>query len=188
MTPNQITGLQAFARYMINAALEDCNVDGGTIQEIAHQYGLLTKREMKGPCREPEEGYCACALVSGFPVECYQPTDALIAKSAPAEPISREAVGWLCTHSDGRKRIELPGSVYDQDAGWGASRVPLYTATPSPDAELVELLRSKFPRIDQCQPVPLDEKAHCCEYTIYVERERLHRLIDAKLASGIGSN
>ena len=64
-----------------------------------------------------------------------------IAKSAPAEPISREAVGWLCTHSDGRKRIELPGSVYDQDAGWGASRVPLYTAPPSPDAELVELLR-----------------------------------------------
>ena len=49
--------------------------------------------------------------------------------------------------------------------------------------ELVELVRSKFPRIDPCQPVPLDEKAHCCEYTIYVERERLHRLIDAKLAS-----
>lgn len=140
MTPNQITGLQAFARYMVDAALEDCNVDGGTIQEIAHQYGLLTKREMKGPCSEPEEGYCACALVSGFPVECYQPTDALIAKSAPAEPISREAVGWLCTHSDGRKRIELPGSVYDQDAGWGASRVPLYTAPPSPEAECERLL------------------------------------------------
>ena len=52
-----------------------------------------------------------------------------------------------------------------------------------PDAELVELVRSKFPRIDPCQPVPLDEKAHCCEYTIYVERERLHRIIDAKMAS-----
>lgn len=137
MTPNQITGLQAFARYMVDAALDGGDVDGGTIQEIAHQYGLLTKREMKGPCREPEEGYCACAFESGFPVECYQPTDALIAKSAPAEP----------------------------------------------DAELVELLRSKFPRIDPCKPVPLDEKAHCCEYTIYVERERLHRMIDAKMAS-----
>lgn len=56
-------------------------------------------------------------------------------------------------------------------------------APPSPDAELVELVRSKFPRIDPCKPVPLDEKAHCCEYTIYVERERLHRMIDAKLAS-----
>lgn len=51
------------------------------------------------------------------------------------------------------------------------------------NAELVELLRNKFPRIDPCEPVPLDEKAHCCEYTIYVERERLHRMIDAKLAS-----
>lgn len=57
------------------------------------------------------------------------------------------------------------------------------SAPAEPDAELVELLRSKFPRIDPCKPVPLDEKAHCCEYTIYVERERLHRIIDAKLAS-----
>ena len=57
------------------------------------------------------------------------------------------------------------------------------SAPAEPDAELVELLRSKFPRIDPCQPVPLDEKAHCCEYTIYVERERLHRIIAAKLAS-----
>lgn len=64
-----------------------------------------------------------------------------------------------------------------------AERDQLYTAQPAPDAELVELVRSKFPRIDPCQPVPLDEKAHCCEYTIYVERERLHRIIDAKMAS-----
>lgn len=102
---------------------------------------------------------------------------------AVAEPVSREEVGWLCTHSDGRKRIELPGCVYDQDAGWGASRVPLYTAPPSPDAELVELLRSKFPRIDPCKPVPLNEVDHCCEYVLYQERERLHKVIDAKLAS-----
>ena len=53
------------------------------------------------------------------------------------------------------------------------------SAPAEPDVELVELLRSKFPRIDPCKPVPLDEKAHCCEYTIYVERERLHRMIDA---------
>ena len=57
------------------------------------------------------------------------------------------------------------------------------SAPAEPDAELVELLGSKFPRIDPCQPVPLDEKVHCCEYSIYVERERLHRLIDAKLAN-----
>ena len=51
------------------------------------------------------------------------------------------------------------------------------------EGALVELLRSKFPRIAPCQPVPLSEKAHCCDYTLYVERERLHRLIDALLAS-----
>jgi hypothetical protein len=56
------------------------------------------------------------------------------------------------------------------------------TAAAKPDAELVASIREKFPRIDPCAPVPLDEKAHCCEYTIYVERERLHRQIDAKLA------
>ena len=58
------------------------------------------------------------------------------------------------------------------------------SAPAEPDAELVELLRNKFPCIDPCKPVPLDEKAHCCEYTIYVERERLHRLIDARYNKG----
>ena len=51
-------------------------------------------------------------------------------------------------------------------------------AAPAEPTDAVELLRAKFPRIDPCQPAPLDEKAHCCEYTIYVERERLHRFID----------
>ena len=50
--------------------------------------------------------------------------------------------------------------------------------------ELEGLLRNAFPRIDITKPVPLDEKAHCCEYTIYVERERLHKLIDAALSAG----
>jgi GDP-D-mannose dehydratase len=45
----------------------------------------------------------------------------------------------------------------------------------------VEALRSNFPRIDPLQPVPLDETTHCCEHTLYLERERLHRLIDAAL-------
>lgn len=48
---------------------------------------------------------------------------------------------------------------------------------------LRELLRDKFPRIDPCQPLPLDEKAHCCEYTIYVERERLHRAMQEALSA-----
>lgn len=147
MKPNQIAGLQAFARYMVDAALEGGDVDGGTIQEIAHQYGLLTKREMKGPCREPEEGYCACAFESGFPVECYQPTDALIAKSAPAEPVSREAVevvGYMsCDGLDNGlirrtsyKTYTVPVMTVAQH-----NRIMAALSPPSPDAELVELLQ-----------------------------------------------
>jgi hypothetical protein len=59
-------------------------------------------------------------------------------KPAPTEVAQGEAVAWLCTHFDGRRRVELPGLLYDQDAGWGASRVPLYTAPPSPDLQVAQ--------------------------------------------------
>ena len=49
--------------------------------------------------------------------------------------------------------------------------------------KLAGLLREEFPRVDPDKPIPLDEVKHCCEYVLYQERERLHRLIDAKLAS-----
>jgi len=149
MTPNQITGLQAFARYMVDAALDGGDVDGGTIQEIAHQYELLTKREMKGPCREPEEGYCACAFESGFPVECYQTTDALIAKPAPAEVAQGEAVlfsQFLTAVMDaaGLVRHGRQSKELSEYLGKECIRLRLMnslSAPPSPDAELVELLR-----------------------------------------------
>lgn len=48
--------------------------------------------------------------------------------------------------------------------------------------KLAGLLREKFPRIDPENPYPLDEVEHHCEYTLYQERERLHREIDAALA------
>lgn len=104
-----------------------------------------------------------------------------------------EVVAWRVSHPD------TVWKVYEKNPeSWAAGDfeiqtlmtvaqhqriVAAITAPPSPDAELVELLRNKFPRIDPCKPVPLDEKAHCCEYTIYVERERLHRLIDDKMVS-----
>lgn len=47
---------------------------------------------------------------------------------------------------------------------------------------LAGLLREKFPRIDPEKPYPLDEAEHHCEYTLYQERERLHKEIDAALA------
>ena len=48
--------------------------------------------------------------------------------------------------------------------------------------KLAGLLREKFPRIDPEKPYPLDEVEHHCEYTLYKERERLHREINAALA------
>lgn len=50
--------------------------------------------------------------------------------------------------------------------------------------KLAGLLREKFPRIDPENPYPLDEVEHHCEYTLYQERERLHREIDAAISSG----
>lgn len=104
------------------------------------------------------------------------------AQSTP-EPVQGEAVAcWIKSSVPGADIVVL-GNPADIHQAATDTKIPLYTSAAKPDAELVELLRSKFPRIDPCQPVPLDEKAHCCEYTIYVERERLHRIIDAKMAS-----
>ena len=107
-------------------------------------------------------------------------------KAAPAEPVSREVeIPDIAATFDGMYLVPIANLKRGDHLMTVAqhNRIVAALTPPSPDAELVELLRSKFPRIDPCQPVPLDEKAHCCEYTIYVERERLHRMIDAKLAS-----
>ena len=48
--------------------------------------------------------------------------------------------------------------------------------------KLAWVLREKFPRIDPHTPVPLNELDHCCEYVLYQERERLHKVIDAALS------
>ena len=114
-----------------------------------------------------------------------------IAKSAPAEVAQGEAVlfsQFLTAVMDaaGLVRHGRQSKELSEYLGKECIRLRLMnslSAPAEPDAELVELLRDKFPLIDPCKPVPLDEKAHCCEYTIYVERERLHRMIDAKLAS-----
>ena len=118
------------------------------------------------------------------------------AKSAPAEPdverpisIPTALILWAGIEDQSQPTQWHKG--YEAARGYvnmqicsaiPTTKVHLAVAEPV-SREAVELVRSKFPRIDPCKPVPLDEKAHCCEYTIYVERERLHRIIDAKLAS-----
>lgn len=99
---------------------------------------------------------------------------------AQAAPVAEAVACWLKSNHPGADFVVI-GNPEDIHAAATDLKIPLYTHPH--DAELVELLRSKFPRIDPCAPVPIDEKAHCCEYTIYVERERLHREIDAYLST-----
>jgi len=42
-------------------------------------------------------------------------------------------------------------------------------------AEVIELLNRIVPRIDAGGVNPIDETLHHCEYTLYSERERIHR-------------
>lgn len=69
--------LVAFANFAISAALEGCDLDGGTIQDEAEKLGLLERRTVTGPCCGPDNGFCWCAHVSGFPTECLRKSAAL---------------------------------------------------------------------------------------------------------------
>lgn len=44
----------------------------------------------------------------------------------------------------------------------------------------MEAIATGHPRIDPNIPVPLDEEKHHCEHTLYLERERLHKLLAAR--------
>jgi hypothetical protein len=49
-----------------------------------------------------------------------------------------EPIAWLAEHFDGRKRVEIVGFIYDQDAGWGHKRIPLYTKETLKSAEVLK--------------------------------------------------
>ncbi len=48
-----------------------CDVDGGTIQDIAVELGVLQVVEVTEPCGD----HCACAEVGDFPLSCYRVFD-----------------------------------------------------------------------------------------------------------------
>lgn len=59
-----------------------------------------------------------------------------------------------------------------------------HLSAPAPDErEIAALLERIVPRIDPQNPKPLDESEHCCECTLYYERERIHGEI-ARLRAG----
>jgi hypothetical protein len=45
-------------------------------------------------------------------------------------------------------------------------------AWPAPDVAV--LLNRIIPRIDAGGPNPIDPDIHCCEWTLHIERERIH--------------
>ena len=69
--------LKAFARSMIDAALEGGSVDGGDIQDIAVKHGLLRIEQRKEECGV----VCACRSEGdGFPAACCRKTALLCGK------------------------------------------------------------------------------------------------------------
>ena len=79
--------------------------------------------------------------------------------AAPAiEVEGLEVVASLHQHFDGRRRVQVPNGVYDQDAGWGAKVEPLCRLSDATavidqlraeNAELVEALRLAANRLDR---------------------------------------
>jgi hypothetical protein len=64
------------------------DIDGGTAQDKALEFGVLEPRTVTEPCGQS----CECAGVSAFPLECYfmpaaiRSAIAAIANQAPGEP------------------------------------------------------------------------------------------------------
>lgn len=60
-----------FANKMFGISWAGCHADGGTIQELGEQYGLLKETEMQEPCGEA----CMCRECGAdFPTNCYRKT------------------------------------------------------------------------------------------------------------------
>lgn len=62
-----------FADHIINGIFEGGDWDGGDVQELAENYGLLKPETMQAPCNE--DGACQCAQNGAeFPSTCYRKT------------------------------------------------------------------------------------------------------------------
>ena len=73
------------------------DVDGGALQDIAEEHGLIKLVEVNEPCCED----CVCAEVGSFPLECYrktslltQPTDDTALRQAIAKEL-RSVADWF---------------------------------------------------------------------------------------------
>jgi len=67
--PDSITKLATFGAMVLDAHRnpEPADVDGGTLQELATQSGVIVERQVTEPCGED----CTCANVGAIPSGCY---------------------------------------------------------------------------------------------------------------------
>lgn len=69
----EVEALRQFANEIISDTLAGASFDGGDIQEMAIQYGLLQSEQRNEPCGD----VCNCSEF-GFPVECFRKTKLLL--------------------------------------------------------------------------------------------------------------
>lgn len=97
-----------------------------------------------------------------------------------------EPVGWV-KWFDGEPSFQPRDALMPEDAkqhGWQLVGLMRSMPAPAPDErDIAALLERIVPRIDPNNPKPLDETEHCCECTLYYERERIHGEI-ARLRAG----
>lgn len=106
-----------FADHIINGIFEGGDWDGGDLQDLAVQYGLLEQMEMQAPCCD--EG-CQCAQNGAdFPTMCYRKTylAALSQSEAPAE--QPEAVLDERSRFEAAMRARTSALSFDEVQGAG---------------------------------------------------------------------
>lgn len=76
-----VAALIEFARWAISeSSFQGCNLDGGDIQDKAHELGLLVEATIAEPCSEE---HCACADAGAdFPTTCFRFAGPLVRNGA----------------------------------------------------------------------------------------------------------
>ena len=108
---------------------------------------------------------------------------AVLAKWGAPDPASHpvaatagmEPVAWTLTKELEKRETTTHGHLWFTDPV-NCMWTPLYTASQV-QAMLAHFLEKEAPRIDAAG---LDAERHCCEHTLYLERERLHAAIAAQ--------
>ena len=66
----------------------------------------------------------------------------------------------------------------DTDSAGALMVTAMYYAYVEATQNVVSAVRATIPRIDPSNPTVLDVNEHCCEYTLYHDRERVHTMLD----------